>query len=62
MVKGLKTALRGRALDRFARSARGGASKLETEPQAALGLRAGHTAVVRHWEKLAGTELGKKHD
>jgi 3-hydroxyisobutyrate dehydrogenase len=31
-----------------------------TEAQAALGAGADHTAVVRHWEKLAGTELGSK--
>jgi 3-hydroxyisobutyrate dehydrogenase len=31
-----------------------------TEAQAALGPGADHTAVVRYWEKLAGTELGDK--
>jgi len=31
-----------------------------TEAQTALGPGADHTAVVRYWEKLAGTELGKK--
>jgi 3-hydroxyisobutyrate dehydrogenase len=30
------------------------------DAQAALGPGADHTAVVRHWEKLAGSELGKK--
>jgi 3-hydroxyisobutyrate dehydrogenase len=30
-----------------------------TEAQAALGPGLDHTAVVRYWEKLAGTELGK---
>ncbi len=34
--------------------------KAWTEAQAALGPGADHTAVVRYWEKLAGTELGKK--
>ena len=33
-----------------------------TEAQAALGLGLDHTAVVRYWEKLAGTELAKKRD
>jgi 3-hydroxyisobutyrate dehydrogenase-like beta-hydroxyacid dehydrogenase len=33
-----------------------------TEAQAALGPGLDHTAVVQYWEKLAGTELGKKHD
>jgi 3-hydroxyisobutyrate dehydrogenase len=31
-----------------------------TEAQAALGPGLDHTAVVRYWENLAGTELGKK--
>jgi len=31
-----------------------------TEAQAVLGPGADHTAVVKHWERLAGTELGKK--
>ena len=31
-----------------------------SEAQASLGPGADHTAVVRYWEKLAGTELGKK--
>jgi hypothetical protein len=33
-----------------------------SEAQAALGAGTGadHTAVVRYWEKMAGTELGKK--
>ncbi len=31
-----------------------------SEAQASLGAGADHTAVVRYWEKLAGTELGKK--
>jgi 3-hydroxyisobutyrate dehydrogenase-like beta-hydroxyacid dehydrogenase len=30
-----------------------------TEAQTALGPGVDHTAVVRYWEKLAGTELGK---
>src|SRR5256885_6631785 len=33
-----------------------------TEAQTALGPGLDHTAVVRYWEKLAGTELGKKRD
>jgi 3-hydroxyisobutyrate dehydrogenase len=31
-----------------------------TEAQAALGPGTDHTAVARHWETLAGTELGRK--
>jgi 3-hydroxyisobutyrate dehydrogenase len=31
-----------------------------SEAQASVGPGADHTAVVRYWEKLAGTELGKK--
>jgi 3-hydroxyisobutyrate dehydrogenase-like beta-hydroxyacid dehydrogenase len=33
-----------------------------TEARAALGPGLDHTAVVRYWEKLAGTELAKKRD
>ena len=62
MVKDLKTALE------VARSTGSPAPLAEacleawTEAQAALGSGPDHTAVVQHWEKLAGTELGKKHD
>ncbi|HMH16709.1 MAG TPA: NAD(P)-dependent oxidoreductase [Burkholderiales bacterium] len=62
MVKDLKTALE------VARSTASPAPLAEacleawTEAQAALGPGADHTAVVRHWEKLSGTELGKKGD
>src|SRR5216684_1383328 len=62
MVKDLKTALE------VARSTGSPAPLAEacleawTEAQAALGPGLDHTAVVRYWEKLAGTELGKKHD
>jgi 3-hydroxyisobutyrate dehydrogenase len=62
MVKDLKTALE------VARSTGSPAPLAEacleawTEAQAALGPGLDHTAVVRHWEKIAGTELGKKHD
>ena len=62
MVKDLKTALE------VARSTGSPAPLAEacleawTGAQAALGPGLDHTAVVRHWEKLAGTELGKKHD
>jgi 3-hydroxyisobutyrate dehydrogenase len=62
MVKDLKTALE------VARSTGSPAPLAEacleawTEAQAALGPGLDHTAVVRHWENLAGTELGKKHD
>jgi 3-hydroxyisobutyrate dehydrogenase len=62
MVKDLKTALE------VARSTGSPAPLAEacleawTEAQAALGPGLDHTAVVRHWEKLAGTQLGKKHD
>jgi 3-hydroxyisobutyrate dehydrogenase len=60
MVKDLKTALE------VARSTGSpaplGEACLEawTEAQAALGPGLDHTAVVRYWEKLAGTQLGKK--
>src|SRR6267154_207918 len=61
MVKDLKTALE------VARSTGSPAPLAEacleawTEAQAALGSGLDHTAVVRHWEKLAGSELGRKH-
>jgi 3-hydroxyisobutyrate dehydrogenase len=60
MVKDLRTALE------VARSTGSPAPLAEaclevwTEAQAALGAGADHTAVVRYWEKLAGTELGAK--
>ena len=59
MVKDLKTALE------VARSTGSPAPLAEacveawTEAQAALGPGLDHTAVVRYWENLAGTELGK---
>jgi 3-hydroxyisobutyrate dehydrogenase len=62
MVKDLKTALE------VARSTGSPAPLAEacleawTGAQSALGPGLDHTAVVRHWEKLAGTELGKKRD
>ncbi|HEY6721269.1 MAG TPA: NAD(P)-dependent oxidoreductase [Burkholderiales bacterium] len=62
MVKDLRTALE------VARSTASPAPLAEacleawTEAQAALGPGVDHTAVVRHWEKLSGTELGKKGD
>ena len=60
MVKDLKTALE------VARSSGTPAPLAEacveawSEAQAALGPGLDHTAVVRYWEKMAGTELGKK--
>jgi len=60
MVKDLKTALE------VARSSGTPAPIAEacveawSEAQAALGHGLDHTAVVRYWEKMAGTELGKK--
>lgn len=60
MVKDLKTALE------VVRSTGSPAPLAEacveawTEAQAALGPGLDHTAVVRYWERLAGTELGKK--
>jgi 3-hydroxyisobutyrate dehydrogenase len=60
MVKDLKTALE------VARSTESPAPFAEacvevwSEAQAALGPGQDHTAVVRYWERLAGTELGKK--
>jgi len=60
MVKDLKTALE------VARSTGSPAPFAEacveawSEAQAALGPGHDHTAVVRYWESLAGTELGKK--
>ena len=60
MVKDLKTALE------VARSSGTPAPIAEacveawSEAQAALGPGLDHTAVVRYWEKMAGTELGKK--
>jgi len=60
MVKDLKTALE------VARSTGSPAPFAEacveawTEAQAALGPGLDHTAVVRHWESLAGTEISKK--
>ncbi|HVQ60484.1 MAG TPA: NAD(P)-dependent oxidoreductase [Burkholderiales bacterium] len=60
MVKDLKTALE------VARSTGSPAPFAEacveawSEAQAALGPGQDHTAVVRYWENLAGTELGKK--
>ena len=62
MVKDLKTALE------VARSTGSPAPLAEaclevwTEAQAALGPGLDHTAVVRYWEKLSGTQLGKKTD
>jgi 3-hydroxyisobutyrate dehydrogenase len=62
MVKDLNTAIE------VARSAGSPARLAEacldawTEAQAALGPGLDHTAVVRYWEKLAGTELAKKRD
>src|SRR5258706_215957 len=62
MVKDLKTALE------VARSTGSPAPLAEacleawTEAQAALGPGPDPTAVLRHWEELAGTELGQKHD
>ena len=60
MVKDLRTALE------VARSTGSPAPLAEacleawTEAQGALGPGMDHTAVARHWETLAGTELGKK--
>jgi 3-hydroxyisobutyrate dehydrogenase len=62
MVKDLNTALE------VARSTGSPARLVEacleawTEARATLGPGLDHTAVVRYWEKLAGTELGKKGD
>jgi len=60
MVKDLRTALE------VARSTGSPAPLAEaclkawTEAQGALGPGMDHTAVARHWETLAGTELGRK--
>jgi len=62
MVKDLNTALEvARSTGSPARLARA-CLEAWTEAQAALGPGLDHTAVVRYWEKLAGTELGEKHD
>jgi len=62
MVKDLNTALEvARSTGSPARLAEA-CLEAWTEAQAALGPGLDHTAVVRYWEKLAGTELGKKHD
>ena len=62
MVKDLNTALEvARSTGSPARLA-GACLEAWTEAQAALGPGLDHTAVVRYWEKLAGTELGEKHD
>lgn len=60
MVKDLKTALE--VARSTASPARLAEACLEawTEAQATLGPGVDHTAVVRHWEKLSGTELRKK--
>ncbi len=60
MVKDLRTALE------VARSTGSPAPLAEaclevwTEAQASLAPGSDHTAVARHWEMLAGTELGRK--
>jgi len=62
MVKDLNTALEvARSTGSPARLAEA-CLEAWTEAQATLGTGLDHTAVVRYWEKLAGTELGKKHD
>ena len=62
MVKDLNTALEvARSTGSPARLAEA-CLEAWTEAQAALGPGLDHTAVVRYWEKLAGTELGKKRD
>jgi 3-hydroxyisobutyrate dehydrogenase len=62
MVKDLNTALEvARSTGSPARLAEA-CLEAWTEAQATLGPGLDHTAVVRYWEKLAGTELGKKHD
>jgi 3-hydroxyisobutyrate dehydrogenase len=62
MVKDLKTALEvARSTGSPARLA-GACLQAWSEAQAALGPGLDHTAVVRHWENLSGTELGKKGD
>jgi 3-hydroxyisobutyrate dehydrogenase len=62
MVKDLNTALEvARSTGSPARLAEA-CLEAWTEAQAALGPGLDHTAVVRYWEKLAGTELGKKDD
>jgi len=60
MVKDLKTAVEvARATGSSAPFAEA-CLEAWSEAQASLGPGADHTAVVRYWEKLAGTELGKK--
>lgn len=60
MVKDLKTALEvARATDSPAPFGEA-CAEAWIEAQSALGPGADHTAVVRYWEQLAGTELGKK--
>ena len=62
MVKDLNTALEvARSTGSPARLAEA-CLEAWSEAQATLGPGLDHTAVVRYWEKLAGTELGKKHD
>ncbi|HKB74897.1 MAG TPA: NAD(P)-dependent oxidoreductase [Burkholderiales bacterium] len=62
MVKDLNTALEvARSTGSPARLAEA-CLEAWTEAQATLGPGLDHTAVVRYWEKLAGTELRKKHD
>ncbi len=62
MVKDLKTALEVARSTGSPAPLAGACLEAWTEAQAALGPGLDHTAVVRYWEKLAGTELGKKHD
>ncbi len=60
MVKDLNTALEvARSTGSPARLAEA-CLEAWTDAQAALGPGLDHTAVVRYWEKLAGTELGQK--
>ncbi len=60
MVKDLKTALEVARATGSPTPLGDACLEAWTEAQAMLGPGADHTAVVRYWEKLAGTELGKK--
>jgi 3-hydroxyisobutyrate dehydrogenase len=62
MVKDLKIALEVARSTGSPAPLAGACLEAWTDAQAALGPGLDHTAVVRYWEKLAGTELGKKHD
>lgn len=60
MVKDLKTALEVARASGSPAPFGEACVQAWSDAQAALGPGADHTAVVRYWEKLAGSELGKK--